>query len=88
VLIAFGDLDTYLVVGKTAVASRALAAAKEGGFQMFVSQMAPCNVMQSLPDASGRLWQSWRKLAWPQLQSLADFHTLRDLRVVRVLQRG
>ena len=85
VLIAFGDLDTYLVAGKTVLASQALAGAKEGVFQLFMSQMAPCNVLQSLPAAGGRLWQSWRRLAWPQLLSLADFRKLPDRRVVRML---
>jgi len=85
VLIAFGDLDTYLVAGNTVLASQALAGAKEGVFQLFMSQMAPCTVLQSLPAAGGRLWQSWRRLAWPQLLSLADFRMLPDRRVVRVL---
>lgn len=85
VLIAFGDLDTYLVAGKTVIASQALAGAKEGVFQLFMSQTAPCNVLQSLPAVGGRLWQSWRRLAWPQLLSLADFRKLPDRRVVRVL---
>jgi len=85
VLIAFGDLDTYLVTGKTVLASQALAGAKEGVFQLFMSQMAPCSVLQSLPAAGGRLWQSWRRLAWPQLLSLADFRELPDRRVVRML---
>jgi NADH dehydrogenase len=85
VLIAFGDLDTYLVAGKTVLASQALAGAKEGVFQLFMAQMAPCDVLQSLPAAGGRLWQGWRRLAWPQLLSLADFRKLPDRRVVRIL---
>jgi NADH dehydrogenase FAD-containing subunit len=85
VLIAFGDLDTYLVAGKTVLASQALAGAKEGVYQLFMSQMAPCDVLQLLPAAGERLWQSWRQLAWPQLRSLADLRTLPDRRVVRVL---
>lgn len=85
VLIAFGDIDTYMVAGKTVLASQALAGAKEGVFQLFMSQMAPCSVLQSLPAAGGRLWQSWRRLALPQLLSLADFRKLPDRRVVRVL---
>jgi NADH dehydrogenase FAD-containing subunit len=85
VLIAFGDIDTYLVAGQTVLASQALAGAKEGVFQLFMTQMAPCNVMQSLPAAGERLWQSWHQLAWPQLLSLADFQKLPDRRVVRFL---
>jgi hypothetical protein len=41
VLIALGALDTYAVAGKTVLASQALAGAKEGLFQLFMSQMAP-----------------------------------------------
>jgi NADH dehydrogenase len=85
VLIAFGDLQTYLVAGRTVVASKALAGAKEGVYQVFMAQMAPGSVLTSLPAAAGRLWRSWRQLALPQLMSLADFRKLPDLRAVRLL---
>jgi len=85
VLIAFGNLQTYLVAGRTVVASKALAGAKEGVYQVFMAQMAPGNVLTSLPAAAGRLWRSWRELALPQLISLADFRELPDLRAVRLL---
>ena len=84
-LIAFGDLQTYLVAGRTVLASKALAGAKEGGYQVFMAQMAPRGVLTSLPGATGRLWQGWRKLAVPQLMSLADFSKLPDRRAVRLL---
>jgi hypothetical protein len=70
VLIAFGDLQTYLVAGRTVVASKALAGAKEGVYQVFMAQMAPGSVLTSLPAAAVRVWQSWRELALPQLWSL------------------
>lgn len=85
VLIAFGDLQTYLVAGRTVVASKALAGAKEGVYQVFMAQMAPGNVLTALPAAAGRLWRSWRQLALPQLMSLADFRKLPDLRAIRLL---
>jgi NADH dehydrogenase FAD-containing subunit len=85
VLVAFGDLQTYLVAGRTVVASKALAGAKEGVYQVFMAQMAPGNVLTSLPAAAGRLWQSWRQLALPQLLSLADFKKLPDPRVIKLL---
>ena len=85
VLIAFGDLQTYLVAGRTVVASKALAGAKEGVYQVFMAQMAPGNVLTALPAAAGRLWQSWRQLALPQLLSLADFRKLPDLRAISLL---
>jgi NADH dehydrogenase FAD-containing subunit len=85
VLVAFGDLQTYLVAGRTVLASKVLAGAKEGVYQVFMSQMAPGGVLRSLPAATGRLWQSWRQLALPQLLSLADFKKLPDPRVIRRL---
>lgn len=85
VLIAFGDLQTYLVAGRTVLASKALAGAKEGVYQLFMSQMAPGGVLRSLPAASGRLWQGWRQLAVPQLMSLANFRNLPDHRSIRLL---
>lgn len=85
VLIAFGDLQTYLVAGRTVVASKVLAGAKEGVYQVFMAQMTPGGMATSLPAAAGRLWRSWRRLAVPQLLSLADFRKLPDLRAVRLL---
>jgi NADH dehydrogenase len=85
VLIAFGDLQTYLVAGRTVLASKALAGAKEGVYQVFMSRMAPGGPLTTLPGAAGRLWQSWRRLALPQLLSLADFKKLPDRRAIRLL---
>jgi hypothetical protein len=42
-------------------------------------------VVSALPAAAGRLWQSWRRLALPQLLSLADFSKLPDCKPVRRL---
>lgn len=86
VLVAFGDLQTYLVAGGTVVASQVLAAAKEGVYQLGMSQLAPGGALAALPAASGRLWQSWRRLAVPQLWSLADFRKLAEGRALRLLQ--
>ena len=83
-LIAFGDLQTYLVAGRTVLASKVLAGAKEGVYQLFMSQMAPHGLLTTLPEAAGRLWQSWRQLALPQLLSLANFRKLPDRRTVRL----
>ena len=85
VLIAFGDLQTYLVAGRTVLASKVLAGAKEGVYQVFMSRMAPRGLLTSVPATAGRLWQSWRQLALPQLLSLADFRKLPDRRAVRLL---
>ena len=73
VLIAFGDLQSYLVTGRIVLASKVLVGAKDGVYQVFMAQVAPVSVLTSLPAAAGRLWQSWRQLALPQLMSLAGF---------------
>jgi NADH dehydrogenase FAD-containing subunit len=86
VLIAFGDLQTYLVAGRTVLASKVLAGAKEGVYQVFMAQMAPGSLLTALPAAAGRLWQSWRELALPQLLSWADFRKQPHRRVVRRTQ--
>jgi len=70
VLIAFGDLQTYLVAGRTVVANRLLAGAKEGIYQWFMAQQAPSGLTAALPAAAGRLWQGWQQLALPQLLAL------------------
>jgi hypothetical protein len=46
--------------------------------------MAPGGVLTALPAAAGRLWQSWCRLALPQLLSVADFRTLPDRRAVKL----
>jgi len=84
-LIGFGDLQTYLVAGRKVIASKLLAGAKEGAYQVYMSQMAPEGLLTSLPAAAGRLWQGWRQLALPQLVSLADFRKLPDFRSIRLL---
>ena len=83
VLIAFGDLQTYLVAGRTVLASRLLAGAKEGVYQLAMAQMAPQGLWNAVPAAAGRLWQGWRQLALPQLLSAgvpppADCRCCRD----------
>lgn len=40
-LVAFGDLDTFLIAGRAAIASPALAAAKEAVFQVTMAQLDP-----------------------------------------------
>lgn len=82
VLIAFGDLQTYLVAGRTVVASKLLAGAKEGVYQWFMAQRAPSGLVTTLTASAGRLRQSWQQLALPQLLSLADFRKLPDCRAL------
>jgi NADH dehydrogenase len=83
VLIAFGDLQTYLVAGRTVVASKLLAGAKEGVYQWFMAQRAPSGLTRTLPAAADRLWLGWQQLALPQLLSLAAFRKLPDCRTLK-----
>jgi NADH dehydrogenase len=83
VLIAFGDLQTYLVAGRRVLASRLLAGAKEGVYQWTMAQLAPRGLKTALPEAAGRLWQGWLQLALPQLMSAAAFRKLPDCRALR-----
>ena len=69
-IIAFGDLQTYMVAGRTVVANRSLAVAKEGLYQVYMAQMAPQGVLQSLPGVADRLLRSWDTLLKPQLAGL------------------
>ena len=59
VLIALGDLQIYLVAGRTVVASKVLAGAKEGVYQVFMAQTAPGKVMQTETPAPSDPWGHW-----------------------------
>ena len=72
-LVSFGDLQTYLVTKKTVLASKTLAGAKEGVYQLFMAQTAPQTGLSALPGALRRLRKSWKKLVVPGLLSLKDF---------------
>jgi NADH dehydrogenase FAD-containing subunit len=67
ILVSFGDLQTYLIVNKTVLASKTLAGAKEGVYQLFMAQTAPQTGLQALPKVLGRLRTSWQKLVLPSL---------------------
>ena len=64
-LIAFGDLDTYLVSGRTVIATPALAALKEAVFQYTMAQIDPPLNAPALGDLAGRLASASRRLAMP-----------------------
>jgi NADH dehydrogenase FAD-containing subunit len=68
-LIAFGDLDTFLVSGRSVVASPALAAAKEAVFQVTMAQLDPPLAPKALLGASARLTGTAWNLALPTLLS-------------------
>jgi NADH dehydrogenase len=67
VLIAFGTLDTFLVAGRTVVASPALAVLKESVFQLTMAQLDPPLGSAPLRDAWTRLGHAARSFAPPGL---------------------
>jgi len=82
-LIAFGDIDTYLVVGDTVVAGKALAAVKEGIFQLSMFRLgSPLGLIDTQVNASLRFLTSVKQLVLPELLSL---HKIKGFRGVRVL---
>ena len=54
-LIAFGDLDTFMVLGQRALAGRPLAALKESVFQLVWARLAPPTRGRAMLQALGRL---------------------------------
>ncbi len=54
-LVAFGDLDTFLIAGRRVVASPSLAAAKEGVYQVTMAQFDPPRGSESLRGLGRRL---------------------------------
>lgn len=54
-LVAFGALDTFLIAGRSVIASPTLAAVKEAVFQVTMAQLDPPLGSESLGDAARRL---------------------------------
>lgn len=69
-LVTFGDLDTFLVRGRSVIASPALAAVKEAVFQATMAQIDPPLDPSALRDLLARLRGTARTLALPALASL------------------
>jgi NADH dehydrogenase len=70
-LVAFGDLDTFLVSGRSVIASPALAALKEAVFQLTMSEIDPPLDPSGLRDAAARLSGAAKRLALPMFASAA-----------------
>jgi NADH dehydrogenase len=66
-LVAFGDLDTFLVSGRSVVASPALAAAKEAVFQVTMARFDPSFGATAVRRAAARLVRAAEELALPAL---------------------
>lgn len=64
-LVAFGDLDTFLVSGRTIVANPALAAGKEVVYQVTMAQIDPPSNVRALGHLASRVIGVTRRLAPP-----------------------
>ena len=62
-LVAFGDLDTFLVAGRSVVANPALAAGKEAVYQVTMTQIDPPSSVQALGGLASRVIGVTRRLA-------------------------
>jgi NADH dehydrogenase len=70
-LISFGDLDTYLVWGRFAVASPLLAASKEAVYEIVMARLDDRPPLPRARAAVRRVLRAGRGLAWPGLASPA-----------------
>jgi NADH dehydrogenase len=70
-LVAFGDLDTFLIAGARVIASPALAAAKEAVFQLTIAGFDALDRAAGLGRASARARRACGELLWPALHSPA-----------------
>ncbi len=70
ILVAFGDLDTYLVAGKRVIASRSFAGAKEALFQGGMALFAPPLGSKEAKQVYRRFTRSMTHLLMPQFESL------------------
>jgi NADH dehydrogenase FAD-containing subunit len=69
-LVAFGDLDTFLVSGRTVIASPGLAALKEAVFQVTMAEIDPPLNASALGQMTGRLRTAATQLALPTIRRL------------------
>ena len=82
-LISFGDITTWLVVGEAAVASPLLAAAKEGVYQATMARLAsPHEPLKYSADIVSRAVMATRQLLLPQLTPRKIFQGLTGSRVI------
>ncbi len=62
-LLAFGDLDTFLMAGRSVVANPALAAGKEAVYQVTMAQIDPPSNVHALGQLASRVIGVTRRLA-------------------------
>jgi NADH dehydrogenase FAD-containing subunit len=78
-LVTFGDLDTFMVAGRTVVASPALAAAKESVYQLTMAQLDSPLRAGAVRSATRRLAAAAGRLALPALSSRDTRRRLRRI---------
>jgi len=66
-LVAFGDLDTFLVSARSVIASPGLSVIKEAVFQLTMAEIDPPLNAPALRGSTARLGSAARKLAFPAL---------------------
>lgn len=82
-LIAFGDITTWLVAGDSVIASPLIAAAKEGVYQATMARLAsPKDPLRYSADAVGRAVMATRQLLLPQLTVEKLFKGLTGSRII------
>ena len=82
-LLAFGDLDTYLVVDGVVIAGTALALLKEAVFQMTMAQIDPPHSGAALKVLERRLGIGLSEIALPSVTSLDALLRLPRVRLLR-----
>jgi len=80
-LVAFGDLDTFLITPSRVISSPALAAAKEAVFQITIAGFDRLGSLAGLQRASARGRQALGELVLPTLHSLDAVTRVLSLRV-------
>jgi len=68
-LISFGDLTCFIVVGGRVASGPSLSAAKEAVFELVMAQLDPAPWWRRIPGATARAGQAAHELLWPTLTS-------------------
>jgi NADH dehydrogenase len=81
-VISFGDLQTYVIMGKVALAGPIFAGAKEGIFQATMAKLDPPRKLASAIDYYNRTSDSLFNLAIPTLTSFSSLRRLAHFRLL------
>ena len=81
-LLSFGDLATYVVFERAALAGTSLAAVKEGVYQTTMAALDAAADLASVKGIYRRAGRSLGHLAWPALTSLQSLMRLKRVRLL------